>query len=383
MSKAILILGGSGNTGEKIARLLLDNTDVRIILGARNKEKLRKTAENLKEPERVTLTLADASDPHSLSAAFSGMDMVLSAASTAEFTENVASACIKAGCDYLDVQYSNTKVSILKSMTADIEKSGQCFISEAGFHPGLPAALVRYADTQMDILESAITAGAISANWDDATITESTKREFVRELGNYKMEFLKNGDWKKPGFWSMRDFPAIDFGNPVGKKMCVPMFFEELRNLPQMIPSLKHTGFYIAGFGWFADYVVMPLVLLMMKWFPKTMEKPMGNLFVWAWELSSKPPYYTMLKLEANGEIQGEKTSFYMTLNHEDGYWFTAIPVVACLLQYLDGSIRKPGLHWMGQLVEPIRLIEDMEKMGILVSYEAHEETRNNTVIVK
>ncbi|MAE42149.1 hypothetical protein CMO93_00125 [Candidatus Woesearchaeota archaeon] len=77
-----------------------------------------------------------------------------------------------------------------------------------------------------------------------------------------------------------------------------------------------------------------------------------------------------MLKVEAQGKKNDKDTSFEMTLSHEDGYDFTAIPVMACLLQYLDGSIQKPGLHWMGQLVEPVRLIADMEKMGIVMKTE-------------
>ena len=44
---------------------------------------------------------------------------------------------------------------------------------------------------------------------------------------------------------------------------------------------------------------------------------------------------------------------------------FTAIPVVACLLQYLDGSIRKPGLWLQANIVEPNRFMEDMKRMGI------------------
>lgn len=44
------------------------------------------------------------------------------------------------------------------------------------------------------------------------------------------------------------------------------------------------------------------------------------------------------------------------------------IPVVAYLKQYLDGSARKPGVHLMGYAAEPIRLFEDMQKMGALVS---------------
>jgi saccharopine dehydrogenase (NAD+, L-lysine-forming) len=31
----------------------------------------------------------------------------------------------------------------------------------------------------------------------------------------------------------------------------------------------------------------------------------------------------------------------------------------------MEGSARKPGLWMMGHLVEPIRLMKDMEKMGI------------------
>lgn len=365
--KQILILGGSGNTGEKIARLLLEYTDVNIILAARDEKKLKRTAERLNQSDRVRFINIDAENIDSLIQAFSGMNMVVSAGSTAQFTENIVKACIQTRCDYLDIQYSSSKVKTLKSIRAEIESSGRCFISEAGFHPGLPAALVRYAQEQMEELESAITAGAISADWSNITITETTKIEFISELDDYEMLLLKNGKWISPGFWSMKDFPTIDFGEPAGKKMCAPMFFEELRDLPNQIPSLKNTGFYIAGFGWFADYIVMPVVLLMMKLFPNIMAKPMGNLFAWAWKISSKPPYYTMLKLEAQGKKNGKNTCIEMILSHEDGYMFTAIPVVACLLQYLDGTIKKPGLHWMGQLVEPVRLMEDMQNMGLTI----------------
>ncbi len=141
--KKILVLGGSGNTGEKIARLLLEKTDVYIILAARRENKLRQTAEKLNHPDRVSWTSVDVSDASVLVSSFTGVDIVVSAASTAQFTETIARACIEVKCDYLDVQYSNSKVKILKSMASEIETSRQCFISEAGFHPGLPAALVR------------------------------------------------------------------------------------------------------------------------------------------------------------------------------------------------------------------------------------------------
>jgi saccharopine dehydrogenase (NAD+, L-lysine-forming) len=45
----------------------------------------------------------------------------------------------------------------------------------------------------------------------------------------------------------------------------------------------------------------------------------------------------------------------------------TAIPVAACLLQYLDGTIRKPGLWFQALVVEPERFMNDMERMGLEV----------------
>jgi hypothetical protein len=48
----------------------------------------------------------------------------------------------------------------------------------------------------------------------------------------------------------------------------------------------------------------------------------------------------------------------------------TAIPVVAFVEQYLDGSARKPGLWMMGHIVEPVRLMKDMEAMGANIETE-------------
>jgi hypothetical protein len=51
------------------------------------------------------------------------------------------------------------------------------------------------------------------------------------------------------------------------------------------------------------------------------------------------------------------------SIEHEDGYELTAIPVVALLKQY--DRVRKSGLHMMGHLAEPERLFRDMEQMGV------------------
>jgi hypothetical protein len=53
-----------------------------------------------------------------------------------------------------------------------------------------------------------------------------------------------------------------------------------------------------------------------------------------------------------------------MKAKHDDVYEFTAMPVAAFLVQYLDGSAKKPGLWMMGHLVDPERFVGDLERMG-------------------
>ena len=45
--------------------------------------------------------------------------------------------------------------------------------------------------------------------------------------------------------------------------------------------------------------------------------------------------------------------------------------------EYLDGSIAKPGLWMMGHVVDPVRLMNDMERMGIKIQMEVTEGNRN------
>ncbi len=370
MSK-MLILGGTGNTGTKIAELLLRYADVEVILASRNEERLAAATQSLREEystDRVSWVQADASSQDSLVDVFAEVDMVVSAASTVQFTGNIARTCIASKCDYLDVQYSSEKVRILKSMISEIEQAGLCFISEAGFHPGLPAALVRFGARFFDKIDTAVVGSAISQDWRDLDLSPATQREFVREMMDYQSLFYQEGAWKKASMWTTKDFIKMDFGGEFKKRTCVPMFFEEMRPLPEDYPSLVHTGFYISGFGWFTDMIIMPTVMAGLKLFPKRAEKPMSKLMLWSLVRSSKPPFGVVMKLEASGQKDSKPAITEVRMFHEDGYWFTAIPVMACLLQYLDGTIRKPGLHWMGQLVEPVRLMEDMERMGIEIS---------------
>lgn len=372
MPKTILLLGGYGNTGALLTRWLLQETDARLVIAGRSPQKAERLKSELEGAypagaSRLAARRADASDPASLAAALQGVDLLLVASSTAQYARQVAQAALDAHTDYLDIQYSTQKIAVLKSLASEIERAGLCFITDGGFHPGLPAALVRYAATQLDPLHSAIVGSVIKIDWRNLHLPDETAIELVQELSDYQALVFRQGEWQKAGWRDAWAYRFLDFGDPFGKQYCAPMFLEEMRNLHQGIPTLVETGFYVGGFNWFVDWLVLPLVMAGLRLFGGAALKPAARLLHWGLQTFSKPPYGTLLKLEASGLRDGQPSTFNLLLSHDDGYQFTAIPVVACLLQYLDGSIRRAGLFTQANLVDPARLIADMQRMGVRV----------------
>lgn len=354
----ILILGGYGATGRALTRHLLAQTGHQIIVGGRNFDKALAFVDSLRDP-RVTAQRVDATDSASLRQALPRVNFLLVAAPTTHHTEIVVRAALEAGVDYLDVQYSDLKLDVLRAHEREINEKRLCFVTEAGYHPGLPSALIRYAASNLQCLYSAQVAGYL--NMGNLSYTEAVD-ELMEGFIHYQAQVLENGAWTNPGSWRMRKF---NFGEEVGTRTCYSMFFEELRDLRSLYPSLRDMGFYISGSNLLADLIITPIIMVGLKLAPNRGIRPLGKLMWWAMG-RSKPPYRVMLKVEATGLRRDRQVQIEASVEHEDGYELTAIPVVALLKQY--EYIRRPGLHMMGHLADPDCLFKDMERMGVKVT---------------
>ncbi|MGE5378858.1 MAG: saccharopine dehydrogenase NADP-binding domain-containing protein [Bacteroidota bacterium] len=354
----ILILGGYGATGKPLTKHLLAETDHQIVVGGRHIDRAKAFADSLQN-DRVTARQVDATEPTSSRQALQGVDLMLVAAPTTHHTETVVRAALDARVDYLDIQYADLKLDVLRAHEREMLEKNLCFVTEAGYHPGLPSAMIRYAASKLDCIESARTAGYL--NMGNLQYTEAVD-ELMEGFVHYQAQVYRDGAWTKPGSWDMR---KLDFGEGIGLKTCYSMFFEELRCLPEMYPTLKDTGFYIAGWNPLTDLILTPIIMVGLKIAPKRGIRPLGKLMWWGVNLS-KPPYRVVLQVEAEGQLNGSLARVQARIEHEDGYELTAIPVVAFLKQY--ERVRKPGLHMMGHLAEPELLFDEMQKMGVQVT---------------
>jgi saccharopine dehydrogenase (NAD+, L-lysine-forming) len=99
---------------------------------------------------------------------------------------------------------------------------------------------------------------------------------------------------------------------------------------------------------------------------PRHSLRPLTRLLRWGLNRFSRPPFGTLLQLEASGQAGGAPQRLALSIGHADGYALTAIPAAACLRQYLEGGAQ-PGLWLQGEWVEPEQFMHDLARLGATV----------------
>ena len=357
----ILVLGGYGGTGRIFCRYLLKETDVNVVIAGRNVQKAHDLCECLKQSydeNRVSTRYAEASDQQSLREAFRGIDLVLVAATTTQWARQIAEAALTSGADYLDIYFRQDVYPELEILSRQIEQAGRCFITQAGFHPGLPSAFIRHGAAYFDEYEKAVIAFAMNARIERG----ESVYELIDLIADYQADIFKDGKWRHATY---RDTVSIDFGRSFGVRQCMPMDMIETRIMPEWF-GLKETGVFTTGFNWFVDYVLFPLMMLTQMIKKGSLRHFWAEALIWGMNRFSASTEGIVFVLEAEGMKRGKRRHVKIRAEHASAYDFTVIPVVACIKQYLDGSIRKPaGLWMMGHLVSTDRLLKDMCQMGV------------------
>ena len=379
MGATVLMLGGSGVAGRILARLLLQESDAQVVIAGRDEARAARVAAQLGEqysPARVSARRADAADAAAMDAALVGVDLLAVASSTPTHAGAVARAALRAGADYFDLQLSTAaKIDALETLSGRIVGEGRCFITDGGIHPGLSAAMIRALLPAFGRVERADASGLMRAEWSSYDVRPETLNELVDELRDFRVEALRDGVWRKVSWRDMQK--RMDFGPPWGSEPCSLMYLEEMRRLPEVVPGLRESGFYVAGFNKVVDYLLMPAGMVGMRAAPDRLGPPFSRAMLWGLRRFSKPPYGTVFQAEVEGDAagaEGRRRCARLRVTHADSYFLTSAAAAACLLQYLDGTIRRPGLWLQGLAVEPGRFFTDLQRLGVGVAAQGAPE---------
>lgn len=363
----IVLLGASGNAGRDIARLLAPHlaAEDTLVLAGRSRAKLDATAAVTTGPASVELRSVDAEDDAAVRALVEGADLVVVTVSLPHRVRALARIVADAGADWCDTLLSSReKLATLRALEPRLVEKDLCFVTDGGFHPGLPAAMVRWAGGQLDTLETADVLGAMRLDWRVDTLADSTVREMLEEFTDFDMVTYIDGAWRTLP-WSK--CPTVDFGAPIGRKSCVPMYLAEMETLPELFPGLRRCGFYVGGFTPAMDYLALPVIMGMLK-----VRRLYGLTVRFArWSFahlaSTPPPHRLVVRLTAEGVRHGARATASVEVSGDDGYLLTAAPVVSVLRRVLDRSGRRPGVWLQAHLADPERLLSDLADVGLEV----------------
>ena len=257
--KKILILGGYGTVGSLVARLLLKESDVKLVLAGRNIDKAQATAEELNSGRggrRVEGAYADAADMESVKEAAKGAQCILMASTTVRYAHQVTRAALESKIDYMDVPVLAGQDGASHRDVAHIRNAGLCYIADCGIAPGLAAMLVRWAAPQFDALKSARVGAALRMDWTERRPVRETVRESLRVLNTYKHKVYRRGVAERE---PAGDASSMDFGEDLGRQIFAAMFIEEMRAATRAYPSIKEARFGMGGFNWFTTWVTFPV----------------------------------------------------------------------------------------------------------------------------
>lgn len=154
MTTRVLIIGGYGNFGGFIARMLAREENIQLILAGRNLQKATLLAESLHAPhmpEAITIDIT-AGLPASL-AAIKPDIVIHTSGPYQDQPYHVAEACIQQGCHYIDLADARAFVTGITVLDAQAKSKGVLVCSGASSVPCLTASIIDHYQAEFASLE--------------------------------------------------------------------------------------------------------------------------------------------------------------------------------------------------------------------------------------
>ncbi|WP_288129240.1 saccharopine dehydrogenase NADP-binding domain-containing protein [Microbulbifer sp.] len=245
MGKAVgrvLILGGYGNFGKRIAARLSRIDGINVLIAGRNPDKADETCRNLQNSaSHATLDSAaiDIESPDFLEKLRAlAPDLVIHTSGPFQRQDyRVPEACIAISSHYIDLADDRRFVCDIASLNKQAVENGVLVISGASSVPGLSSTVIESLAKQFSQLEEidfAIAPG------NKAERGEATVRGILSYTG-HPFTVLREGKWVEQYGWM--DPRRLNFGKVIGKRWLANIDIPDLELFPDRYPGIKSVNF--------------------------------------------------------------------------------------------------------------------------------------------
>lgn len=256
----VLILGGYGNFGKRIAELLSKNTDIELLIAGRNSERSTSLCHQLREQQpknHYQSVVMDITSPdfESQLKAISPNLVIHTSGPFQGQDHKVPKACIEAGCHYIDLADDRRFVCDIEQLNQAAQQKGILLVSGASSVPGLSSVVVDHFLERFIQLES-IYVGIAPGN--QAERGEATIRGILSYTGHPYPRW-QDGRWQNSYGWMSTQ--RLDLGGRIGKRWLANVDIPDLELFPERYPSVRDCQFQ-AGL----ELPVLHLSMTAMAW---------------------------------------------------------------------------------------------------------------------
>ncbi|WP_413165251.1 saccharopine dehydrogenase family protein [Capilliphycus salinus ALCB114379] len=363
MKKRILILGGRGRVGSRVAEDLINFTpEVEIVVTG------RKASPTLPSPDpRMQFLELELAEENQLKSAIESVDLVIHCAGPFHYRDaTVLKMCIEAGVNYIDV--SDNRSFTLKALSLHnlAQEKGITAVINTGIFPGISNSLVRLGVEELDEVEtihlSYVVGGSGGAG---ITVMRTTFLGLQRPF-----QVWKNGQWEQVKPYSDRE--VIPFPAPYGKLGVYWFDMPECYTLAQSF-DVKTV---VTKFGTFPDFYNYLTGMVAHQWPPSWLQNTAVIEFLSqvSYAMTTVTDYFSGIGVAVRASAQGYKgkkpVEFCSTLTHENTAIAAGIGTGSVGQLLLTNQLNKPGVWPIEQALPTDLFKQTLEERHVTIESE-------------
>ncbi|WP_157954080.1 saccharopine dehydrogenase family protein [Microbulbifer sp. A4B17] len=367
LNKRVLILGGYGNFGARIAQMLKSEPDIQLIIAGHNKKLADRCAQSL---GGLAEGLRLERDSINLAAQLKALhlDLLIHCAGPyqRETDYRVAKACIEARTPYIDISDARRFVCDFHRLSPAAKAAGITLVSGASSLPGLSSAALAEIQKELPVIHS-VEAAIAPAHKVERGL--ATVRSGFESLGE-SFPQLRNGRWRES--FAGNHLRSITLAHPVGKRWLCDFEVPDLELCPRYLPDLN-TALFSTG--------TEPLILqaglsLCAQLSRLNLPATSSRVARIAHKLSAHWPggssHGGMIVRALGEDAEGKKSGMqWQILGLDgDGPWIPAAPAVALARKFLRNEILENGALACWQLLKLEEILLELKDYSIVTAIE-------------
>ncbi|HEY6387911.1 MAG TPA: saccharopine dehydrogenase NADP-binding domain-containing protein [Candidatus Acidoferrum sp.] len=352
------VIGGSGSTGEAVARELRRTTDRPILIGGRNLAKLDAVAEEF--GAAVSVMRLDVRDPRSLEEFCGRCSVVVNCGgAVSELRDMAAQAAFRTRSHYVDVAGLTLVPEAMMPHDQEFSDLGLACVMSAGWLPGmtelLPAYSLAMSKTRMDEVRSFTTYFGDSGEWSNSAMRDIVW--YLRKFGRRRPKYIRNGEWVRAKLAEI--LIEKDIADPIGRRLFSTSCLPEIEALMGSLKGCDGRAYtYLPSRS---TAVVASLIALV----------PLPTDFavrrIRAALLSDSLPVGGFSVVEIHGRCKAREVTdrYQVTFEKGRGYWMNGVVAATVARLISGGGMVKAGVHFLMEAVDPVPFMQELQKAGV------------------